>query len=732
MSILRIAVPTPLARTFDYLPTDNLDIASVQAGMRVEVPFQRRILIGVVLEIVEQSDVPKNKLRKISRILDDAPLLSLSLLSLAKWASEYYHHPIGEVIATMLPTLLRKGSAAQPQLTTFYRLTGKGATLDLQNLSRAPKQQECITMLQQAQQGLEKHQFLQVNISPSVLRTLLEKGLIESYQAPAPQQASDANITPGVKLNEEQQIAVTTIKQNLREYQTFLLEGVTGSGKTEVYLQLIAHILKQGRQALVLIPEIGLTPQTVARFQRRFNLPIALFHSRLNERERLEAWLQAKNGGARIIIGTRSAVFMPLQAPGIIIIDEEHDLSFKQQEGFRYSARDLALVRAQHDNIPVVLGSATPSLESLCNVQRGRFRSLTLSQRAGQALQPEYRIIDVRGQRLEEGVSTKLLHLIKKHLHDGNQVLLFLNRRGYAPVLICHSCGWVAECWHCDARMTLHQQPQRLHCHHCGATRPRDVQCPACKGRQLLPLGLGTERLETAIQRHFSLYPVYRIDSDTTRRKGAMQGFVERIHDGKACILLGTQMLAKGHHFPKVTLVAILDVDGSLYSADFRAAERLAQLFIQVAGRSGRADLQGEVAIQTHHPRHPLLHTLIYDGYHEYALQALEERKQIGLPPYGYMALLRARARQRDNAFAFLHDVKYLVEKIANQQAQALGPIPAVMERRAGYFRAQLLIQSQRRSSLHRVLNALTLEISELKSASRVKWSLDVDPLDMY
>lgn len=531
-------------------------------------------------------------------------------------------------------------------------------------------------------------------------------------------------------LNPHQQQAVSTIL-NCHGFATFLLAGVTGSGKTEVYLKCIAELIKEGKQALILVPEITLTPQTVNRFKARFDVPIIVFHSGLTDKERMHAWVLAQNGTARIIIGTRSAIFSPLKNLGIIILDEEHDTSFKQQSGLRYSARDVAVMRGRLENIPVVLGSATPSLESLRNVETKRYLYIELPQRVGGANMPIIKFIDMRGQPLIAGISQALFAAIARHLEAQGQVLLFLNRRGYAPVLMCHHCGWMVLCDYCDARLTWHQDPPRLICHHCGVNKKPPCVCEQCKQSELIKLGSGTERLQQTLQEKFSDYPIIRIDRDTIRGKNKMNTVLEQVHKQKAQILVGTQMLAKGHHFPQLTLVAIVDADGGLFCSDFRALERMAQLIIQVAGRAGRENRSGEVLIQTHHPDHSLLNVLIHQGYFTFARAVLQERQTIGLPPYMHFALIRAEAKEKNISINFLQKIKKLALKQVDTTICVMGPVPAPMERKAGYHRAQLLFQSPKRPALQDFLKSFMQQISAYKPGNRVRWSLDVDPQEM-
>ncbi|WP_062536603.1 primosomal protein N', partial [Mizugakiibacter sediminis] len=559
-------------------------------------------------------------------------------------------------------------------------------------------------------------------------RRLAAAGLLERYEAEAP--PADPPPASPASLNAEQQAAVQAVAAAAGAFQPFLLDGVTGSGKTEVYLALIERTLADGRQALLLVPEIGLAPQTVRRLRERFGDRVDVLHSNLAEGERARAWLRARRGGPHVLLGTRSAVFAPLPDLGLIVVDEEHDTSYKQQEGFRYHARDLALVRARARGVPIVLGSATPSLESLANVAAGRYRHLRLPARAAAAQPPTLRVLDVRGRRLEHGVSPALLAALADCLHRGEQALVFKNRRGYAPVLLCHACGWHAACPRCDKPLTLHRGRNALACHHCGSERPAPAACPECGGTALTPQGHGTERLEEALAARFPAVPVVRIDRDTTRRRDAFETLLGGLPADGAAILVGTQMLAKGHDLPNLTLVAVVGVDEGLYSVDFRAGERLAQQIVQVAGRAGRARKPGAVWLQTHHPDHPLLATLLRAGYAALATAMLEERRAAQLPPYAHMALLRAQAARAEHADAFLADAAAALP--ADAQLRVSGPMPAPMARRAGQYRAQLLLEADTRAPLRRVLPAWHAVLAALPSARRVRWSLDVDPVDLY
>jgi primosomal protein N' (replication factor Y) len=534
-----------------------------------------------------------------------------------------------------------------------------------------------------------------------------------------------------IVLNDDQERAVDTINRYAGVFKTFLLDGVTGSGKTEVYLRVIERVVADGKQALVLVPEINLTPQLVARFSERFSNGVVVFHSRLTPGERLATWQLARCGVANIVIGTRSAIFTSLKNPGIIIIDEEHDTSFKQQSRLRYSARDVAVVRGRLENVPVILGSATPSMESIHNVKRRRYHLLSLSKRVGLAKQPTFHLVDMRNQQLKDGIAASLLQKVRQHLDSGNQVMIFLNRRGFAPIIICHHCGWTAGCKHCDAHLVFHHARNRLCCHHCGTSTRVPAKCPNCSEEKLLPLGIGTERIETLLREILPEVQIVRIDRDTMRTKNSFKKILDDIHSGKYQILIGTQMLAKGHHFPKVTMVAALNIDQSLFNFDFRSGEHLAQLIMQVAGRAGRAEMSGEVYLQTHSPNHPLLLNLINRGYEGFVNNCLEERQNASLPPYSHLALIQVESKSQNEATDFLNAVIRDVSRKIHESTKIFGPVPSAMERKAGYFRLQLLLQNDNRHVLQQDIPKILKLMGSAKIKSRIRWSLDVDPLEL-
>jgi primosomal protein N' (replication factor Y) len=726
--IVQVAVPTPLRHAFDYLSPVELP-----PGTRVRVSFGRREVVGIVVGEVERSDLPHSRLKPITESLDAAPLLAPPLLDLLRWAADYYHHPLGDVIHAALPARLRQGRAAVIGGVTVWTLTSEARAVDPETLKRAPAQKRLMQVLAAAPEGLDAVQLAQ--ISPrwaAGLKAMRAKGWVSSHQRDSgPSLDRDTEASP--ELNPGQQSAVVTITADLGCFQPYLLHGVTGSGKTEVYLNVIAQVLAQGKQALALVPEISLTPQLVGRFERRFHVPIAVLHSGLNDQERLNAWLAARDGKAPIVLGTRSAVFTPLKNPGLIVVDEEHDASYKQQDGFRYSARDVAVMRASREKIPIVLGSATPSLESLRNARDGTYTLLELPDRTGGAGMPEVRLLDMRRLKPSEGLSLPLREAIAARLAKGEQSILFLNRRGFAPVWMCFDCGWVAPCRRCDAQLTLHQKRQKLLCHHCGAEQEMTRRCPSCQGENLHPLGEGTERVEGALTKFFPKARIERVDRDSTSRKGALEEKLRRVHAGEADILVGTQMLSKGHDFPNVTLVGILNADQGLYGTDFRSSERLFQLIMQVSGRAGRADKLGEVLIQTWHPDHPLFSALQRHDFHGFAGFALTERHETGYPPYSHLALLRAESPAPGTALKFLHEAHALAARLVPEKGvQIMAPVPAPMERRAGRYRAQLLVQSSKRTPLHTFLNQWVAQLAESKFSKKVRWSLDVDPMDMY
>jgi len=718
---LRVALPLPLPQLFDYLPPEGA-LPAQPVGCRVRVPFGPHERIGIVAGLGTADGAVS--LRQAQAWLDTEPLLHDELWQSLQWLARYAHAPLGEVVSTALPATLRQGEPVPDTHHWGWRLTEAGQA-QRQRLRSGSRPRQFAELLADAVVD-EDVIGARMDQWRSAARSLGKRGLAERIALEvAPRQPAPVT---GPVLNTEQQQAVSSITA-ARGFTPFLLDGVTGSGKTEVYLQAIVQCLQQGRQALVLVPEIGLTPQTLARFRGRLGIAVHALHSGLSDGERARVWAAAARGEARVIVGTRSAIFIPLPDAGLLIVDEEHDNSYKQQDGVRYHARDFALVRGKALDVPVILGSATPSLESLHNMHAGRFTHLRLKQRAGDARAPRVRILDVRKRPLRDGLSPEVLEGIAQHVQQGQQVLVFKNRRGYAPVLLCHDCGWTAPCQRCDAPMTVHGAGRRLQCHHCGARQPAPLACPDCASLALQPQGIGTERLEEHLVQAFPDVPVVRIDRGTMARRDALETALTTLGDQPG-ILVGTQILAKGHDLPKLTLVVVVGIDEGLFSADFRASEKLAQLLVQVAGRAGRARDPGEVWLQTHHPGHALLETLVSGGYHPFAAAELNQRQAAGFPPFAHLALLRAEAQQVEHANAFLRAARALLGE--QPRLEAFGPMPAPMPRRAGYQRTQLLLSCVQRPVLHAVLDHVVPLLHALPEAHRVRWSLDVDPMDLY
>jgi primosomal protein N' (replication factor Y) len=728
--ILKIAIPTPLRKLFDYLLPIPAQV--IQPGMRVLVPFGNRVVLGLVVELASQSELPLNKLKRIKEVLDPAPLFSERLFQLLLWAADYYQYPLGEVLHQAMPLLLRQGKPAQAREEISWELTPESHALTVADFKRSPKQWQALVILRQLSDGhaqLPQRELQALDIKLSLLKVLEKKKLVKQIKTKHNRLESASAVIP-ITLADEQQTAVTTILEKVGSFFPVVLQGITGSGKTEVYLAVARELIKAGGQVLLLVPEIGLTPQTLARFKERLACPVVVMHSGLTDNERFDAAQLAKDGDVAVVVGTRSAIFTDFKNLRLIIVDECHDASYKQWEGFKYHAGDVAVRRAQLDQIPVILGSATPSVATLHNVALGRFVCLKLQLRNSGAVLPRYRVVDVRSQPLNNGLALNVLAQMEQHLDHGNQVLVFLNRRGFAPILMCHDCGWVDECERCRAAFTVHKFPPHLSCHHCGKTKPVAKQCVKCSGGQFIEIGLGTQRLEETLQSYFPDKKIARIDRDTTRQKGRLEEKLMDIHQGYAQILIGTQMLAKGHHFPNVTLVVLPDIDGGLYSADFMATERMAQLLVQVSGRAGRGEKAGEVLIQTHHPQNPLLQSLLEQGYDAFAQMMLIERQAAKLPPYTYFVLFRAESIQESAGEVFLNEVKVLLTD-TQSSIKIMGPIQAPIEKRIGRYRWQLLLIADKRSSLHHILKIQLPTIEQLKSSQKVRWSVDVDPIDM-
>ena len=722
---LKVALPLPLPGLFDYWP-DSPETAGIDwIGCRVKVPFGSRELVGWVTAL-GPAQSPEASVKTVVQRIDSTYLGTDEWIQTLRWTAQYYHASLGGVLHAATPSVLRDGLGLPETCEYQWQLTALGQSQwrSLRKGSTLRAMAELLVNGPCMEAWLKTYRPGWRN----VLRKLESRDLVERI-AGVPQPVKPDCAPP--TLNAEQQSALAAIT----ERQTFgvhLLEGVTGSGKTEVYIHAIEACLAQHKQALVLVPEIGLTPQLLSRLQSRLPVPIHVLHSNLNDTERAHAWAAMASGRGRVLLGTRSAVFTPLPEAGLLIVDEEHDGSYKQQDGFHYHARDVAVVRAKALSVPIVLGSATPSLETLHNAFAGRYYRHRIVQRAGTAQPPSIQIGDVRKIRLQHGMGQTLLEGIASCLARGGQALVFKNRRGYAPALLCHDCGYTALCPRCDSALTVHSGQKRLHCHHCGHQKPKPPACPDCGSLALQAQGFGTERLEEGLSAAFPDVPCLRVDGETTRGKNGLAKQLAKLgnHPG---ILVGTQILAKGHDLSNLQFVGVVGVDEGLYSSDFRAHEKLAQLLIQVSGRAGRSEQPGHVLIQTHHPDHPLLAQLLSGGYPEFATQALQEREQAELPPYGYLALIKAESVHSDVVRAFLEDTCKVLNDIRRDKGITVhnsGALPAGMPRRAGRYRWHLVLSSVSRADLQRLLSAALPAVYALKSARKVRWRLDIDPID--
>lgn len=725
----QVGIDTPLRRLFDYrIPTHLPDL---QPGERVQVPFGRRSCVGIVIQLLVSTSVEDQKLKSIQARLDDQTVFDRESFNLIRWAARYYQYPLGAALFSALPPALRKITSVSAE-TNDYRWHVTQIPDDI--LSRAPKQHRIYTWIRKHTEGVENEQLKsEFPGSLSIIKTLQQRGLIEKHPHSSAAHEGIVQSPANLKLTDDQSAVSQYIIQELNRFSVHLLEGVTGSGKTEVYFHIISQVLQSAQaQVLILVPEIGLTPQLYSRLEKHFSIPIGLLHSNITEKQRKNTWLNIRKGEIRIVLGTRLAVFTPIPHLQLIVVDEEHDASLKQQDGFTYHARDVATYRAKQLSIPLILGSATPSFESIQNAQRGKYQHLQLKQRVHSGLMPKLQFADMRMERTGTILSTPLVNAMRTHLQAGQQVILFLNRRGYAPALLCHDCGWVAKCSRCDANMTFHSHANRLICHHCDRSQNKPTGCPQCNSANLIMIGHGTQRIEEELTQLFADYSVIRLDRDVTRRKGSLEKILNDIHYMKHQIIIGTQILSKGHDFPKVSLVGILDIDYGIHSTDYRALERSAQLLIQVAGRSGRRHTRGEVFIQTHTPDHPLLQTLLHQGYSAFATQALQTRAEWKLPPFTHHISIRARSLNQSALFDFLDQLAHSARTQLPKEISVQGPITPIMEKKAGQFRAFILLVFDKRGSLTQAIDAWLNHIETLSETRKVRWSVDVDPMDNF
>jgi primosomal protein N' (replication factor Y) len=724
MPIVRVALDVPLSTLFDYTVTDDIAVA---IGQRVTVPFGRRQLVGVVMDRIATTDVPPERIKPVTKVLLDSAPLSAGLLELLRFCSDYYRHPIGQTVLSALPVRLRSDKPVARIANLNYRLSASGAALDLESFPKRKVVQRRI-LAKLSEQSCSMAQLKSLSASAGVqLKALVREGYVEHCDDATTAVGHNFD-NPHILSGEQQQAVDAVIQAN--GYGCFLLYGITGSGKTEVYVHLMHHALQHGSQVLLLVPEINLTPQLENYFHSRFpDVNLISLHSGLSEGERLHNWQLAQAGTAQIILGTRLSVFAELPRLALIIVDEEHDSSFKQQDGLRYSARDVAIFRANQCGVPIVLGSATPSLESYHNALSGRYKMLKLAERAqADARLPAVRCINTSQSAMHHGISENLLREIGLRIERHEQCLLFINRRGYAPVLMCTSCGWLSGCKHCAGKMVLHLSDKRLRCHHCGYQLRVPLACPDCGNADLHPVGSGTQRVESVLQERFPEARILRVDRDSTRNKRAWQTMLKQIRANEVDILVGTQMLAKGHDFPALTLVGVLNPDSALYSSDFRAPEKLFAQLVQVAGRAGRADKPGEVLIQTAFPDHPLFRALQTHDFDGWAASQLAERKMAGFPPFVYQAMLRAEGKQENEVYRYLGDAR--TAAIALQlDVEVFGVVPAALPRRANHLRAQLLIQARSRKALQNFLRAWQPQLDSLP-APKLRRALDIDPLE--
>ncbi|MFY3776239.1 primosomal protein N' [Marinobacter salsuginis] len=717
--IARIALNRPLRRLFDYIIPEDLELTP---GQRVRIPFGRQQATGLVVEVGVEPP-PGIKLKPLSSAIEEWPALPQETFKLLSWASDYYQHPLGECLFTALPPALRRGRIAEEKTEQWWHTRDHTATLP----AKAHKQKALFDWLRQHPRGAPTKDILQAGFSRAQLNALREKQLIEPILPPRPnslEQDSELDARRP-ELSAAQALAAEELAVPDEGFGVSLLYGITGSGKTEIYLHYLEEHLNARDQALVLVPEINLTPQTVARFQHYFGSRIVVWHSALNDGERLTTWLKVRNGEPVILVGTRSAVLLPFTNLRTIIVDEEHDSSYKQGEGFRYSGRDLAVYRAHQNNCPIILGSATPSLESVHNAEQSKYHLVRLEERAGNAAPPDISLLDIRSRPLEGGLSRPALTAIEQTLTKGEQALVFVNRRGFAPVMMCFDCGHMVECPRCDTRLTYHRRDRAMRCHHCDYQTAATEHCPKCHSDAFKPVGQGTERTEDILASAFPNTPVVRVDRDSTQRKGSIQGILKQVNSGKPCVLVGTQMLAKGHDFPNVTLVVVINADGGLFSVDFRAPEQLIQTLLQVSGRAGRGTKPGKVLVQTCHSDHPLLRTLCEGRYLDIADQLLKEREEGQFPPFRAMAIFRAEADTMEKSLQVLDTIKPLTNAAG---IETWGPLPAMIARRADKHRAQLVLNARNRKKLNQLLTGICQELDQRKPPAGVKWTIDVDP----
>lgn len=725
--VVQVAVPVPFANTLSYLvPGEQLPAV----GARVVASVQRRPLVGVVTaHQVADADagLPCDRLKPLDSILDDKAFLPLENLAFLRRVARYYLAPLGQVVATAMPNWFRRLPARLPPAERWWRVARPLSEAEKRQLAgKAPRQWAIWQAVEQAGIILGKDLAGSHPQAASLCRALEKKGLLAAQDSCVLDNHQPAQ--PAFTLTDGQQQALDTIQAQTK-FGVNLLDGITGSGKTEVYIRAIQQQLQRGRRVLVLVPEIGLTPQLFGEIGKRIGGRVAVLHSGLSDGARARVWQDARDGAVDVLVCTRSGIFAPMSKLGLIIVDEEHDNSFKQQDGLRYHARDLAVLRGQMENIPVILGSATPSFESLHNARQGRYHWLKLRQRTNKSSLPAIHLLDLQKKNVRAGLALEVMQRIEQEVDAGNQVLVFLNRRGWSPVMLCHDCGWLADCRHCDAKLTYHKRIHRLRCHHCDRHYPVPEFCPECGSQAVEAMGEGTEKLGDALATRLGAERVLRVDRDTVRSAAQWKNTLARIRTGAPCVMVGTQMLSKGHDFPNLTLVVVVNVDASFFSLDFRAPEKLAQLLVQVSGRAGRKDRPGEVLIQTHFPDHPLFQQLFRHGYEAFAEAELHQRAAAGFPPASSMAIVRARSRDTRRVEDFLQQLADALP--ADPAVAVMGPIPAPTFRKGDFYHMQLLFNSQQRPALRRLLRQLVALPAVKRTPAGLHWSLDIDPQEL-
>ena len=722
------AIAIPLYKCFDYV-IDVTDTAA--SGTRYRLPFANGEKTGLLLGTSNVSDHDPVRIKHAGKPLDQQPVLCEHMLALAHWMAEYYLQPLGEVLFQCLPNYLRGAKPEKPVRIKIWRLLGATSDTIATLQQRSPRQYEIYRALEQAEAGLTALQLKSIHTNwHQAVNVLEKKGLLEWAWA-------ETNTGPVVAaklpvLSDEQDRVLAQMQARLDGFAVHLLDGITGSGKTEVYLRLIESRMAAGLQVIYLVPEIGLTNQLIDRVRQRFGEQFVISHSALTDLQRYQAWDRFQRGQVAIMLGTRSSLFSQCDKLGLIIIDEEHDLSYRQDDGVRYHARDVAIKRAQMLDIPILLGSATPSLESISNCEREHYFLYRLERRPTGFGPPGLRLLDVGNSKLDFGCCAQLFEKIEQHLQRQGQVLIYLNRRGFAPVVMCHECDWQSVCRHCDARLTLHHSLHRLLCHHCGFSQSVPHTCPDCGHAEIKHYGIGTEQLEQGLCERYPDIPVLRIDRDSVASREVLKSRLQQLQRGNPCILIGTQMIAKGHDYPSITLSVILDSDQALFSSSYRASERLAQTVFQVGGRSGRGDRQGEAVLQTRFPQHPLMQSLVERSYKEIVQSLLQERRSVAFPPYARVVMFRSDAVELKRALEKLETIKTLLESAGRfGEISCIGPIPALMTRRIGRYRAQLCLITTSYRALRSVLQETMPQIQQVASSASVNWTIDVDAYDL-